>query len=330
MDRRRGLGRVALLLTLLGVACMPGQSWGQEDQRIGTVLAVEGTATVRVANATTPEPLQFRAAIFPNDTVRTAVASKVKILLRDDSIMTLAENSEMQFTEFLLTPQQRRTIVSLTLGKLRVVTTKIFGAGSATEVRTANTVAGVRGTTFVVVFIPPEETDVVVLDGVVAVRNPNFPQLEPVPANFGTQVLGNAAPNPATEVPVSERQGLELGLRLTEQIPVEVKPTIERQAIGPIRGEPPIVTSVGPVGPAGPPLPSVALLPAGIQAVAPDPAAQLNQLLSRTATVDTAQAAQPPNLQQQIITPDNKQTTTTIQQRQQPPPPLRITIPFPR
>ena len=330
MDRRRGLGRVALLLTLLGVACMPGQSWGQEDQRIGTVLAVEGTATVRVANATTPEPLQFRAAIFPNDTVRTAAASKVKILLRDDSIMTLAENSEMQFTEFLLTPQQRRTIVSLTLGKLRVVTTKIFGAGSATEVRTANTVAGVRGTTFVVVFIPPEETDVVVLDGVVAVRNPNFPQLEPVPANFGTQVLGNAAPSPATEVPVSERQGLELGLRLTEQIPVEVKPTIERQAIGPIRGEPTIVTSVGPVGPAGPPLPSVALLPAGIQAVAPDPAAQLNQLLSRTATVDTAQAAQPPNLQQQIITPDNKQTTTTIQQRQQPPPPLRITIPFPR
>ena len=330
MSMRRRIGSVALVLTLLGVACMPGQSWGQEDQRIGTVLAVEGTATVRVANATTSEPLQFRAAIFPNDTVRTAAASKVKILLRDDSIMTLAENSEMQFTEFLLTPQQRRTIVSLTLGKLRVVTTKIFGAGSATEVRTANTVAGVRGTTFVVVFIPPEETDVVVLDGVVAVRNPNFPQLEPVPANFGTQVLGNAAPNPATEVPVSERQGLELGLRLTEQIPVEVKPTIERQAIGPIRGEPTIVTSVGPVGPAGPPLPSVALLPAGIQAVAPDPAAQLNQLLSRTATVDTAQAAQPPNLQQQIITPDNKQTTTTIQQRQQPPPPLRITIPFPR
>src|SRR5262245_5083519 len=330
MGRRRVLGKVALLLTLLGVAWMPGQSWGQEDQRIGTVLAVEGTATVRAANAMTLEPLQFRAAIFPNDTVRTAAASKVKILLRDDSIMTLAENSEMQFTEFLLTPQQRRTLVSLTLGKLRVVTTKIFGAGSTTEVRTANTVAGVRGTTFVVVFIPPEETDVVVLDGVVAVRNPNFPQLEPVSANFGTQVLGNAAPNPATEVPVSERQALELGLRLTEQIPFEVKPVTERQATGPIRGEPTIVASGGPAGPAGPPLPSVALLPAGIQAVAPDPAAQLNQLLSRTATVDTAQAAQPPNLQQQIITPDNKQTTTTTQQRQQPPPPLRITIPFPR
>jgi hypothetical protein len=314
---------VALVLTLLGVACLSGQGWGQDEQRIGTVLAVDGTAEVRAATATTWEPLQFRAAIFPNDTVRTVANSKAKILLRDDSIMTLAENSEMQFTEFLLTPQQRRTIVSLTLGKLRMVTTKIFGAGSVTEVRTANTVAGVRGTTFIVVFIPPKETDVVALDGVVAVRNPNFPQFEPLPANFRTQVIGDAPPGQATELPASERQALELGLRLTEQIPTEVQPTTERQATGPIRGEQ--ITAALP----GPPLPSVALLPAGVQPVAPDPAAQLNQLVSRTVTVNAAQAAEPPNLQQQIITPDNKQTTTTIQQRQ-PPPPLRITIAFPR
>ena len=128
MGRRRRIGSVALVLALLGVACMSGQSWGQEDQRIGTVLAVDGTATVQAANATTSEPLQFRAAIFQNDTVRTAANSKVKILLRDDAIMTLAERSEMQFTEFLLNPetQQRRTIVSLTLGKLRVVTSRIL------------------------------------------------------------------------------------------------------------------------------------------------------------------------------------------------------------
>ena len=116
---------------------------------------------------------------------------------------------------------------------------------------------------------------------------------------------------------------LELGLRLTEQIHTEVKPTTEREALGPIRGEQ--ITAALP----GPPLPSVALLPAGIQPVAPDPAAQLDQLVAHTVTVNTAQAAQPPNTQQQIITPDNKQATTMIPQRQ-PPPPLRITISFPR
>src|SRR5262252_6792022 len=98
MGIRRTIGSIALLLTLLGIACMPGQSWGQEDQRIGTVLAVEGTAEVRAANATIWEPLQFRAAVFPDDTVRRAADSKAKILPRDDSIMTLAERSEMQCT----------------------------------------------------------------------------------------------------------------------------------------------------------------------------------------------------------------------------------------
>ena len=208
MGIRRTIGSIALLLTLLGLACMPGQSWGQEDQRIGTVLAVEGTAEVRAAQATIWESLQFRAAIFSNDTVRTAANSKVKVLLRDDSIMTLAERSEIQFTEFFLTPQQRRTIIGLTLGKLRMVTTRIFGASSATEVRTANTVAGVRGTTFIVSFVPPDVTEVDVLDGVVAVRNPNLQPLEPVPANFRTQVIGNAPPGLATALPASERKPL--------------------------------------------------------------------------------------------------------------------------
>jgi FecR protein len=335
MSIRRRIGMVAMVLMLVGVAWAPGQSWGQEDQRIGVVLAVDGTAEVRAANATTREPLQFRAALFPNDTVYTAANSKVKILLRDDSIMTLAERSEMQFTEFLLNPasQQRRTIVGLSLGTLRVVTTKIFGAGSTTEVRTANTVAGVRGTTFVVIFIPaaatgPEETEVISLEGTVTAQNPQIPQIEPVPANFRTKVIGFRAPTPATEVPVSIRQTLELGLRLTEQIPTEVKPTTERQAMGPVRGEPSTAGVAGLAGPVAPPMPRVAVLPAGVQPVAPDATAQLNQLVANTARINAAQASQPPNTQQQIITPDNRQTTTTIQQRQ--PTNLSITVSFPR
>src|SRR5262245_52070628 len=166
MGIRRDTGIVLLVFIILGMLTFPTWGWAQADERIGIVLAVDGTAEVQAANTTTWEPLQFRAPIFPNDTVRTGADSKVKVLLRDDSIMTLAERSEIQFTEFLLTPQQRRTVVSLALGKLRVVTTKIFGAGSVTEVRTANTVAGVRGTSFVVTFIPPNTTEVLSLEGV--------------------------------------------------------------------------------------------------------------------------------------------------------------------
>jgi len=324
-----GIGRrismLAIALTLMGVAWAPGPSWGQTDERIGTVLAVDGTVEVRAANATTWEPLQFRAALFLNDTVRTGADSKVKILLRDDAIMTLAERGEMRFTEFLLTPQQRRTVVSLALGKLKMITSTIFGAGSATEVRTANTVAGVRGTTFVVIFIPPEETDVIVLDGVVAVRNPNLPQLEPVPANFLTQVIGDTAPSRAAELLLSDRQGLELGLQLTEHIPAEVKPSTERQAAGPIRGEP---TTAGTPTPFVPAAPRIVALPTGVQPGQRDAAAQLNQLRTHTAIVNTANSPEPPHTRgAPVITPDNMRATNTILQRQ---PPLHLTISFPR
>jgi hypothetical protein len=328
MSIRRRIGLLVMALTLMGLAWAPGQSWGQTAEQIGTVLAVDGTAEVRVANATTWEPLQFRATLFLNDTVRTAADSKVKILLRDDSIVTLAERGEMRFTEFLLTPQQRRTVINLALGKLKMITSTIFGAGSVTEVRTANTVAGVRGTTFVVIFIPPEETDVIALDGVVAVQNPNLPQLEPVPANFLTQVIGDSAPSRATELLPSDRQTLDMGLRLTEQIPVEVKPSIERQATGPIRGEPP---AAGPSTPFVPEVPRVVALPAGVQPGQQDAAAQLNHLLAHTTTVNTVNTSEP--LQTRgapVITPDNPQTINTIQRIQSPQPPLSLTISFPR
>jgi hypothetical protein len=226
---------------LVGLAVAPRPGWGQEDNRIGTVLAVEGTAEVQAQNATTWETLKFRDAIFLEDTVRTPAASKVKVLLRDESIMTLGENSRMQFTAFLLDPQQqqRRGIVNLTLGKMRLLTTRLFGAGSVTEVHTPNTVAGVRGTTFVVNFIPPDTTEVISFEGVVTVRNfdPTIPGIEPVPQNFRTRVMGATRPTPATEVPASELRAIAEELQVTEHVPVEVVPTQLRKALVTPRGE---------------------------------------------------------------------------------------------
>jgi len=322
-----GIGRrihcIALVLALVGLVVSPTQSWGQADERIGTVLAVDGTAEARAATATTWEPLQFRAAIFPNDTVRTGADSKVKILLRDDSIMTLAERSEMQFTEFLLTPQQRRTVVSLALGKLKVLTTTIFGAGSVTEVRTPNTVAGVRGTTFIVIFTPPDLTQVIGLDGVVTTRNinPAIPQIEPVPPNFRTQVVGNTAPGRATVLPPAERQSLERELRLTEQVPNEVNPT-SQQAAGAVRGEQGIVVPTGLS--ALPPLG----LPEGL-----DTEAQLEQLLARDQALTRAFSPEPVQAGGDvgggsIIQPGSNPATEMFMQQNQPAN-LRLTITIP-
>lgn len=312
---------VSALVVLLGYGLLE-VSWGQTSEPIGSVLAVEGTAEVRAAAATVWEPLQFRAAVLPNDTIRTAVNSKVKVLLRDESIITVAERSEMQFTEFLLTPQQRRTVVSVATGTLRMVAGKLFGSGSTTEVRTPNTVAGVRGTTFVVTFIPPEETEVTTLEGTVDVRNPRVPQLaQTLPANFQTRVLGNGPPELPRALPLDNRQRIERVLRLTEQIPVETTPTGARLAEGPARGER-VVT--GPVALLTPAVP----LPEATSALTTQSAQEsLETLVGRTTLARAVLAAEPSG-SGPVITPDNLRSTAVVLQTQ--PTNLRLTITLPR
>lgn len=234
---RRHLAVVVLICLVLIV--FPLQSWGQETDRIGTVLAVDGVAEVRAQGATEWERLRFRDAIFPQDTVRTGADSKAKVLLRDDTIMTLSERSEMEFTEFLLTQDKRRNIVSLLLGTLKVVTTRILGSDSVTQIQTPNTVAGVRGTTFVVRFTPPDTTDIFVLQGIVTARNldPATPNEEPVPGNTRTSIVGTAAPAQPTAISPNEVQALEQELNVIEQVPTEVTPTENLEPPETPRGE---------------------------------------------------------------------------------------------
>jgi hypothetical protein len=219
-----------------------------------------------------------------------------------------------------LTPQQRRTVVSLALGKLKVLTTTIFGAGSVTEVRTPNTVAGVRGTTFIVIFTPPDLTQVIGLDGVVTTRNlnPAIPQIEPVPPNFSTRVVGNRAPGRATVLPPTERQSLERELRLTEQVPNEVKPT-SQQAAGAVRGEQVTVVTTGL---SAPPPPSP---PEGRGTDA-----QLEQLLARDQALTRALSPEPVQAGgSALIQPGSNPATEAMQQQSQPSN-IRLTITIPR
>jgi FecR protein len=225
-------GRVyiaAVVLMLFGLVAAPRWSWGQAPEQIGTVIVVENVAEVRTQDATEWERVRFRDAILLNDTMRTGADSKVKVLLRDDSIITLGERSEIEFTEFLLTPERQRTIMSLLIGTVRVITTRLLRAGSATEVHTLNTVAGIRGTDLLVTFTPPDITEVIVRDTetTITVLNQNLPeQVIEVAPNFRTRVTGNAPPTPPAPVPAPEMQGLLQEVSTAPaQVPEAVTPT---------------------------------------------------------------------------------------------------------
>jgi len=226
---------------------LPGRGWGQTGERIGTVLTLEGTAEVRAAAASDWERLRFRDAIFLNDTVRTAADSKLKVLLRDDSILTLAERSEMQFTEFLLTNQQQRSVVSLVLGKVRVLKTRLLGGANETEVRTPNAVAGVRGSEELVAYDPPaRQTTVLCVSGECYMRDPLDPaRVLIVPEGHIAQQIGNTFPTRTQQASATERQTMTARMQATEQDLHETQTTIQQaqqrllEPPGPLRGAAP-------------------------------------------------------------------------------------------
>ena len=253
------VGRTHLVATFLAlmlwVFVLPGHGLAQEAERIGTVLVVEGTAEVRAQDAQNWEPLRFRDAIFLNDAVRTQEVSKLKVLLRDDSIMTLSERSEMQFTEFLLTEGQRRTLMLLAIGKIRILTTRLFGSGSTTEIHTPNAVAGVRGSENVTGF-ENDTTRSLCASGDCFIANLDGTDIRDVPEGNIAEQTGLTFDPSITVATVTEVNTMQAGTSATEQVPSEVTPGDQPTPTGPGRGgeviQPPPTTEV----PAPPPPPS--------------------------------------------------------------------------
>jgi hypothetical protein len=128
---------------------------------VGAVAALEGSADVlREGGAWTP--LAAGDQIMLGDRVRTAAASKIKILFRDESVMTLAASSEMTVDQQVAAaaPVSR---FSLLVGAVRAIVTEAYGtSGASFELETPTAIAGVRGTGFIASYDPAASETVVV------------------------------------------------------------------------------------------------------------------------------------------------------------------------
>lgn len=174
IDRR--LGILLLVWLLLISVSYPAKvlAQKQEDKLIvGMVSAVDGVAEAQVEGEATWEKLAQKDDIYIGDSIRTQTNSKIKLVFKDDSIVSLGPQSLMQVKVFDYTPEreQRVSTFSVAQGKARAVVGRLFGSDSKFEIETPTAVAGVRGTFFMVWVLSPEITRVFVLEGKVTVRN---------------------------------------------------------------------------------------------------------------------------------------------------------------
>lgn len=216
----------------------------------GHVTAANGPVRVLHAGKVEFETLGVKDPVFVGDRVKTLGGGRVRILLIDDSLVTLGENSELKIQKVEVSGAKRKTLLSVITGKVRAVVSKFFkDVDSSFQVEGSTAVAGVRGTDFIVIAPDKDHTEVVVLEGEVDVRSLFDKVTTSISIKTGeaTTLAGEAGPTPAVKQTEERLRQLRQDLDVPEKKasldtiksaqgelpPVELEPVYEAGATVP-------------------------------------------------------------------------------------------------
>ncbi|MGE0488023.1 MAG: FecR domain-containing protein [Vulcanimicrobiota bacterium] len=156
-----------LCLTLVAILCV--LAWAQARYEVATdqaaVIQVSGTVEGRPAGQSSWRPLVESSLLRAGDRIRTRSGSGAAILLSDQTIMKLAENTELLLVDLRLSENGnwiRR--FQLQVGRVWSDVTPMERSDSIFEVRGPDAMAAVKGTAFEVE-VDAEATEVRVWEG---------------------------------------------------------------------------------------------------------------------------------------------------------------------
>lgn len=131
---------VCLLLPHLALA---------SDATVGSIKSVRGAAYIIRDNNT----IETKAAtrVFLHDSLKTGADGSISIIFRDDTLMAIGPNSQLEINEFLFSPGEGKlSFVARLLKGTAACVTGIIGKLSPDSFRFETPVAniGIRGTKF--------------------------------------------------------------------------------------------------------------------------------------------------------------------------------------
>jgi hypothetical protein len=145
-------------------------SWAED---VGTIAELQGTAEIGQAGIW--KVATIGAGVAQGDTLRTGRPGRLRVVFRDDSVLTAADGSEIKVDEQVIDANRgvARSVFALVRGKVRALVSDYYSQpGAAYQIQTASAVVGVRGTEFVISIDPNDEaTDVVGIEGRVEVHS---------------------------------------------------------------------------------------------------------------------------------------------------------------
>jgi hypothetical protein len=160
--------RFALVSLLLCVAVAAGA-----QTPVGNIHLKEGTA--QLARQGTWSDIEPGTEVFEGDSLRTGASSKLQVLFRDASMLTLGENSVVAVDRQLFDPPKGvfDSSFRLLVGKVRALTSDYYRRpGSYFEVETLTATTGVRGTDFIVTYDDRNKvTEAIGISGTISVHS---------------------------------------------------------------------------------------------------------------------------------------------------------------
>lgn len=146
------------IIALLATTLIAGATLAAEP--IGQVIAVEGEArAVRPDGAA--EQLALDSVVYLNDRIQTLSESKLQILLADDAVVAMGEESSMTLDEFVYNPNRKEensTTIGLIQGVFRVITARITDMNPEQfKVKSNKATIGIRGCELGFVIAPDVE-----------------------------------------------------------------------------------------------------------------------------------------------------------------------------
>ncbi len=207
--------RIHILVAFAALLAAPFASAAAD--KAGDIVSLRGKAVIKRLtkkdiSATPKTPL------LESDQVITLEKSRMKMLFRDDSVLTLGANSKLIIRKYLYSPENKRSesIYELADGKLRaVVGSKEF------TVTTPTALTAARGTVFITWYDKGKDsTGVAVIEGSVLVQSSDETIKGSRTLTAGQMVFVPVHQPPGTPVPINFQsdigRGSEVGVIIAE------------------------------------------------------------------------------------------------------------------
>ena len=140
-------GRIALLIaaTALATGAAPPS---QAELYVGFVAAVRGKVDLQQGGESIWLPATIDSEVHVGDTVRTNLDAAVKIVLVDDTVLGLGEDTELTVDNFVIGPAalEEASVLRQLRGQMRTRVGEAFGGTTRIEVHTPTAIMGVKGT----------------------------------------------------------------------------------------------------------------------------------------------------------------------------------------